>query len=233
MIQLQKHMLNIGHRGAAGYAPENTLKSFTKAIELGVDMIELDVQLCRTGELIVLHDESVDRTTNGKGHIADLTFDEARSLDAGEGEKLPTLQEVFDLVDRRAKINVELKVPGTAQPVHELIELHVTQRDWSYTDFEVSSFDHYELLKFHGLTPQVATGALIAGIPIGLAEFALKAQASYASMCNEFISAEFIADAHSRGLKVYVWTVDDPDEIAKLTALGVDGLFSNYPDRIK
>lgn len=226
-------MLKIGHRGAAGYAPENTLKSFAKGLELKVDMVELDVQLCKTGELIVLHDETVDRTTNGKGRIAGLTFDEARHLDAGEGEKLPTLEEVFDLVNRRAKINVELKVPGTARPVHELIERYVAERGWEYTDFEVSSFDHYELLKFHNLTPQVPTGALIAGIPIGLAEFAVKAQASCASMCNEFISAEFIADAHARGLKVYVWTVNEPDEIAKLTDMGVDGLFSNYPDRIK
>ena len=95
----------IGHRGAMGYAPENTLKSFKKALELNVDAIELDVYICKSGELVVIHDDKVNRTTNGKGYVAEKTFKELRALDAGEKEKIPELKEVFDLVNKKVNIN--------------------------------------------------------------------------------------------------------------------------------
>ena len=99
-------MLKIGHRGARGYAPENTLKSFQKAIELGVDAVELDVQLCKSGELIVMHDDTVDRTTDGSGFVKKLKLKDLKKLDAGMGERIPTLEEVLDLVNRRVKVNI-------------------------------------------------------------------------------------------------------------------------------
>src|SRR6056297_2287931 len=105
-------VLKIGHRGAMGYEPENTLRSFKKAIELNVDMVELDVYVCSSGELVVIHDDKVDKTTNGKGYVSEKSFDELRKLDAGMGEKIPTLQEVLDLIDKRAKVNIELKGKG-------------------------------------------------------------------------------------------------------------------------
>jgi len=137
--------LKIGHRWAAGYEPENTLASFKKAIDLNVDMIELDVYLCKTGELVVLHDPKVDRTTNGIGYIEEKTFEEVRNLDAGKGEKIPTLKEVFELTNRKVKINIELKWAGTAKPVSKLIKEYVENKWREYDDFMISSFDHYEL----------------------------------------------------------------------------------------
>ena len=104
-------VVKVGHRGAAGHEPENTLRSFRKALDLGADMVELDVHLCGTGELVVIHDETVDRTTDGSGSVRDMPFHELRGLDAGKGERIPTLREVLDLLEGRAGVNIELKGP--------------------------------------------------------------------------------------------------------------------------
>ncbi|MBT3356504.1 glycerophosphodiester phosphodiesterase [bacterium] len=222
----------IGHRGAMGYAPENTLKSFKKALELNVDAIELDVYICKSGELVVIHDDKVNRTTNGKGYVAEKTFKELRALDAGEKEKIPELKEVFDLVNKKVNINIELKATGTAKPVYELIELYIKEKSWKYEHFLISSYNHYELREFNRLSPNIKIGALLTGIPIGFAEFAEKINASSVNLCADFINKEFIDDAHNRGLKVYVETVNDLDDIGRMKALGVDGIFSNFPDRL-
>jgi glycerophosphoryl diester phosphodiesterase len=105
----------IGHRGAAGHAPENTLRSFHKAVELGADMVELDVHLCATGEPVVIHDDTVDRTTDRSGRVRDLSLDELKALDAGDGERVPTLVEVIDEMSGRAALNVELKGLGSTR----------------------------------------------------------------------------------------------------------------------
>lgn len=225
-------MIKIGHRGAMGYEPENTLISFKRALDLKVDMIELDVYACKTKELVVIHDDKVDRTTNGKGWVTEMTFEELRSLDAGRGEKIPTLEEVFNLVDRKAKINVELKGPETAKPVLSLIDNYVNSKSFSYDDFLISSFNHYELAKAKKINPGIKIGALITGIPIEYAKFGQDLGAYSVNLCREFINQEFVNDAHKRGLKALVWTVNDHDEIKRMKDLGVDGIFSNFPDRL-
>jgi len=225
-------MLKIGHRGACGYEPENTLRSFQKAIDLGADAIELDVSVCKTGELMVIHDDSVNRTTNGSGYVGEMTLNELQKLDAGKGEKIPTLREVFDLVNRKVKINVELKGLGTALPTAKLITEYVMEKGWSYDDFIVSSFNHPELAKFHEALPQVSIGALLDGKLVTMAEFAEKMGAKYINPCYDTVDQEYVDDAHKRGLKVLVWTVKEPGDIAKMQSLGVDGIFCNYPDRL-
>jgi glycerophosphoryl diester phosphodiesterase len=112
----------IGHRGAAGHAPENTIKSFLKAVELGCDMTELDVHVCGSGEVVVFHDEEVFRTTNGNGFVSQMTLEQLRALDAGEGEKIPTLEEVLTALKGRIQLNIELKGKGTPVPVHRIVE---------------------------------------------------------------------------------------------------------------
>ena len=109
--------LIIGHRGACGYEPENTLVSFARAVNMGVDMIELDVYACKTGELVVHHDDTVDRMTNGHGNVIDMSFAELRSLKVAGIEQIPTLSEVIDLIDHKVPIDIELKGPGTAKPI--------------------------------------------------------------------------------------------------------------------
>lgn len=225
-------MLKIGHRGAMGYEPENTLISFKKALELGVDAVELDVYVCKTGELVVIHDDKLDRTTNSKGYVIEKTFEELRSLDAGKGEKIPTLEEVLDLVDKKVIVNIELKGENTARPVSELLKKYMDDKGWKGELFLVSSFNHYELLSFHNLMPEIRIGVLITGILIGYAEFAEKLKVYSVNLDKDFINIEFVKDAHSRGMKVFVWTVDDFDDIERMKKLGVDGIFSNFPDRL-
>jgi len=223
-------LLCIGHRGAMGHAPENTLASFAKALELGAPCIELDVYFV-DGHLMVFHDDRLERTTNGSGRLREQSFDYLRTLNAGNGEKIATLEEVFRLVDRRAGINVELADANTAQPVVELVTDFIHQgrpRDLTL----VSSFNHRELAKVRDLDPQLRIGALIRTLPEDGAAFAEKLGAYSVHVSLEVINQRFVEDAHGRGLRVFVYTVNHPEDISRMAELGVDGLFSDYPDRV-
>ncbi len=229
---MKDSLLIIAHRGASGYEPENTLRSFARAIELGADMIELDVQLCRTGELVVIHDDTVDRTTNGHGWVAELSLEELRQLDAGLGERIPTLAEVFDLVDRRVPINVELKSPGVAKPVSKLIATYRT-KGWDADRFMVSSFDHPELLRFHKLQPNIRIGALYETIPSDYFTTLDALGAWSINVSLKAVNRALVEAVHQRGLKIFVYTVNEASDIKNMSALGVDGIFTNFPDRAR
>lgn len=149
-------VLRIGHRGATGHAPENTLASFRKAVELGCDMTELDVHVCASGEVVVIHDEKVDRTTNGKGLISELSLAELKRLDAGEGEEIPTLEEVLGVLTDKIMLNIELKGLGTAKPVHELIR----KTGWRNENLTVTSFNWDMLSDYTELDPEARIGVL-------------------------------------------------------------------------
>jgi glycerophosphoryl diester phosphodiesterase len=220
-----------GHRGARGHEPENTLRSVRKALELGANGIEVDAHLVE-GRLIVIHDDTLDRTTSGVGPVVEKPFAYLRSLDAGRGERIPTLAEVFDTVNRRAVINVELKGPGTAAPVVRLIEQYVRASGWRYENFLVSSFDFMQIQAARRLRPEIRTGALIEKVPPGLAEFAERLGAWSLHPGRRCVTPELVDDAHRRGLKVFVFTVNQPAEIASMAALRVDGVFTDYPDRV-
>ncbi len=223
--------LVIGHRGACGYEPENTLRSFEKAIALGAHMVELDVHRCRTGELVVIHDNRLERTTNGSGYVAEKTLDELRALDAGGGERIPLLREVVERVGARAAINIELKGAGTAGPVSELIERTVGSGGYDTGHFLVSSFDHRELARFAEINRRVRIGALVEGVPLGLAAFAQELGAFAVNAGLDFVTDEFVADAHRRGMRFFVYTVNHSEDIDRMRYMGVDGIFTNYPDR--
>lgn len=228
-------MIKIGHRGACGYEPENTLLSFKKALELNADMVELDVRVCKTGELVVIHDEKVDRTTNGKGYAAEKSFKELKELNAGKGEKIPALYEVLDLINQQAKINIELKCKGTAKAVSEVIKKYVKEKGRSYDDFLISSFDYNELLRFSKLSPNFKIGVLVKmaeHIPRGFMEFAEKVSAYSINLPLKFVSKKLVEDIHKKGMKVFVWTVNDKDDIKRMKEMEADGIFSDFPDRI-
>ena len=220
-----------GHRGAAGHEPENTLRSVRKALEFGANGIEVDVHLA-DGHLVVIHDDTLDRTTNGTGAVAEKSFDYLRSLDAGRGERIPTLEEVFETVNRQAIINIELKGPGTASPVIRLIDQYVQERGWRYEDFLVSAFDHKQIETAIRLRPQIRIGALIGKVPPGLAAFAEQMGAWSLHPGRRCVTPGLVVDAHRRGLKVLVFTIDTPAAIATMAALGVDGVFTNFPERV-
>lgn len=224
--------LCFAHRGAKGYEPENTLPAFEKAIELHADWIELDVYHIEN-ELVVFHDLRLNRTTNGTGFIFNRSLDYIRSLDAGNGAKIPFLSEVIDLVDKKAGINIELKGPETAVKVADMLNRLIHDGGWSADQFMISSFRHAELLLFQQLMPNIRLGALTGSIPLNYAKFATDIGAYSLNPTIEFISREFINDAHSRGLKVFVYTVNHSDELEWMRELDVDGVFSDYPDIVK
>lgn len=215
-----------------GYEPENTLQSFEKAIEQQVDMIELDVYTLKSGETVVIHDDRVDRTTDGEGYVWDFTYEDLRKLDAGGGQQIPTLLEVLGKVNRKSAVNIELKGTATARPVSDIIR-KCTSEGWDSEDFLVSSFNHHELLDFQQQIPEVKIGALILAIPLNYAQFAEELGASSVNPGIEFVNKEFVEDAHRRGLEVNVWTVNHPDDMERIAALGVDGIFTNFPDVAK
>jgi glycerophosphoryl diester phosphodiesterase len=223
-------MIIIGHRGAPDYEPENTLRSFEKAIGLGVDMIELDVYILPTGEVVVFHDRTLERTTNGVGLLLDMSFDELRKLDAGKGERIPTLQEVLDLVDRRVPVMIELKNVGTAAPVAAIIEDYVVNYGWTYDLFGACSFHHLELSDFKAKSPHIQIGASTGSVPLEGAAYAEELQASVIVADINALDQRFIDDAHKRGLKMYVYTITDKPDVLLMIQMGVDGIFSNQPD---
>jgi glycerophosphoryl diester phosphodiesterase len=225
-------MLKIGHRGAMGYGPENTINSFAKALEFGVDGIELDVHVCKSGEVVVIHDDRVERTTNGKGKVVEMTLQELKTLDAGKGERIPTLPEVLDFVNRRVMVDIELKAEGISGFVADIMRQYIRKDGWKNKDFMISSFDHHELKRCHDQIPDVPFSPIIAAKPL---DYALMAQAMNADSIKpffEFLDFNFVQDAHQRGLKVITWTVNRMDDIKKVLDMGVDGIISNYPDRL-
>ena len=225
-------MLRIGHRGACGYAPENTLLGFSTALQLHVDMIELDVHVCRSGEIVVIHDNKVDRTTDGTGYVTERTLDELKIMDAGKGEKIPTLQEVLELVNKKVKVNIELKGTGTAKPVFQLLEKYIRGFGWTYDGFLISSFNQNELQEFRDLGQRFNIGVLGMGFSTSFAEFAEKINAHYINMYMNSINRELVDDAQQRNMKVIVWTVNEIEDIKRIESMGVDGIISDYPDRL-
>lgn len=219
--------LCIGHRGAKGYVAENTLPSFEYAIELGCDWIELDVY-CVEDDLLVIHDDELDRTTNGSGLVMEQTLDYLRSLDAGDGARIPTLPEVINLVDRRCGINVDLKGKGTAQPVSELLQRYCRQ-GWDPEAFLLSSFNHKEL----ALGDEVfRRGALYGKLLDDLWQRAEDLAAWSVNFDMKDVTEPLVSEAHERGYQVLVYTVNVDRDIMRMLDCGVDGLFSDFPDRV-
>lgn len=225
-------MLKIGHRGACGYEPENTLLSFKKALDLGVDIIELDVHLSKDKKLIVIHDNTLDRTTNGKGYVSDKTLKELKKLKLEKGEKIPTLKEVLDLINRKVKVNIELKEKGTSKLVFELIKYYINNKNWEYNDFLISSFDYNLLLEFSKLTDKIKMSFLIDNIPKNLFEMIKTLNILSINPSFEIINKSLVDTIHKHNMKVFVWTVNNKKNIDFVKSLKVDGIFSNYPDRI-
>lgn len=220
----------IAHRGASGLAPENTLKAIRLALALGAQAIEIDVQLA-DGELWVFHDRRLERCTNGSGVLTAQSRAYLASLDAGEGEGIPTLWQVMEAIAGQAELHIELKGPDTAAAVAALTRRAEAELGFAPTQWVVSSFHHPELARFAALRPDIRLGALTATIPLTLAKFAAELGAWSLNCDVDFVDQALVQDAHDRGLKVLVYTVDEPADQAMLAAIGVDGIFTNRPDR--
>jgi len=225
-------ILKIGHRGAKGYEPENTLIAFEKAIDLKVDGIELDVHLSLDGELMVIHDETIDRTTNGKGFVNQFNLQELKSFRIENKFEIPTLTEVFDLVNQRCFINIEIKGIGTPQAVVELISRFIPEKNWNYSGFLISSFDWKMLEEIQLLHPKIRIGILTDDSVAEALAFAKKINAYSIHPDFVLLSKENVALMQENGFEVYPWTVNSQKDIQKIKSFNVNGIISDFPDRI-
>jgi glycerophosphoryl diester phosphodiesterase len=219
-------ILKIGHRGAKGYESENTLVSFKKAIDLKVDGIELDVHLSLDNELVVIHDETIDRTTNGKGFVHQFTSIALKKYG------IPKLIEVLDLANQKYLINIELKGNRTAKPVAEVLEFYIKDKNCHYNDFLVSSFDWKMLKEVHLLNPKIRIGVLTEESLEDALAFAQKINAFSIHPDYRLLSKEDVALLQENGFKVYPWTVNSIEDIQKIKSFNVNGIISDYPDKI-
>ncbi|KGO90515.1 glycerophosphodiester phosphodiesterase [Flavobacterium suncheonense] len=222
----------IGHRGAKGYVAENTLESFQKALDLGANAVELDVHVCATGELVVFHDFTVDRMTNGSGEVHKLTLEQLKRLTVAGEFSIPTLVETFELINRKCWINVELKGHSTAEPVCQLIEEYVTERGWHYEDFIVSSFQKEELERTKAINPKIRLAALSQASVEQALEWADELSAYAIHPHFSLLTEDNIMVAKSRGYKINVWTVNHDEDIQRLETYKIDGIISDFPDRL-
>lgn len=222
---MKRRLLVVGHRGAAGIEPENTVRAFRRGIELECDLVECDVRLTRDGHLVVMHDERVDRTTSGTGAVAGLLLAEIRSLDAGAGERVPLLEEVLELVRGRAGLLIELKGEGTPDPAARVALALAMEREVVFT-----SFDLGRIRRIRAIDARLRTGAIFGEPPPDAVEQAVAAGAEGMGVNHRSLSAALVREAHARGVRIRAWNPDTEPEMRAMIDLGVDGLSSNRPD---
>lgn len=232
--------LVIAHRGASGDAPENTMAAFRLALEQGADVIELDVHMTADGFPVVFHDDTVDRTTNGKGLLRSKTLAELQGLDAGSwfnrrfaGERAPTLEEVVNWAKGKVPLAIEIKnLPHRYRGIEASVT-GVLERRHALGEHEVFSFDHVCARRFKAREPGLLTGVCYHGDAVDHAALAQSANATVLHPMLYDIRPDALREAHAAGLLVFPWTADDPEDIRALAALGVDGITTNYPARAR
>ena len=234
---------NIAHRGASALAPENTLPAFQLAIESGADEVELDVVRCATGEPVVIHNETVDKTTEGTGAVADKSLAEIKELDAGSwfdekfrGATVPTLDEVFELVGEKVAVNVEIKGESLSADGLERVVVESIRRHGMTNRVMVSSFNPCRLWRVRSLAPELRTALIFSpysSLYLRKAWFAPILKVGGLHAFHSMVNERFVNRAHRRGLWVYAWTVDEPEMMLKLIRAGVDGVVTNDPGLLR
>jgi glycerophosphoryl diester phosphodiesterase len=234
-LAVAQTMLTIAHRGASALYPENTLRAFLAAVDFGADMCEFDVRTTRDSEVVVIHDASVNRTTDGRGRVADMSAAAIKRLDAGvrfgiefRDERIPTLAEVAAALAGRCGMDVELKAAGLERRVCGIL------RDGGAIESAiVSSFDWGQLKIVAAQEPGLRLAPLGEKAPAALLEAASAMHAYAIAPRFDIADAELCAEAHRRGLAVYVWTVDDVSTMRRLKVAGVDAIMTNRPERLR
>ncbi|MEH7179864.1 glycerophosphodiester phosphodiesterase [Neobacillus vireti] len=234
----------VAHRGATGYAPENTIAAFDKGVEMKADYIEIDVQRSKDGELVIIHDNTVDRTTDGTGYVKDLTFEQIRSLDAGSwkgeqftGERIPTFDEILDRYHGKTGILIELKSPELYPGIEAQVAQKLIERNLDKPQNEkiiIQSFNFESMKLTNSLLPKVPIGVLTSN-RAHTTEQALKEFATYADYFNPsygIVSKELVDQVHSLGMKIQSWTVRSHEAAQFLLDMNVDGIITDYPDYV-
>lgn len=218
--------LRIGHRGAAGHERENTTRSFLRALEIGVDLIETDLRETADGAIVLSHDPRID-VAGVQHEVRTSTLTDLRAATSTTGHEIATLEDVLAVTNGHCGLMLEIKVTGLAERTIAAV---------AAADFNgpviYASFHHDEILAIRRLQPDAQTLALIHGAPIDKSQFALDTEATHAGINIEFATAEFVSALQASALQVFVYTVDEPEDIAAMKALGVDGIISDYPDRL-
>jgi glycerophosphoryl diester phosphodiesterase len=235
---------NVAHRGASAYAPENTIAAFDKAVEMKADYIEIDVQRSKDGKLVLIHDTTVDRTTDGSGKVGNLTFKELRNLDAGSwkgeqfaGAQIPTFDEILDRYHGKIGILIELKAPELYPGIEENVAKELKERNLDKPQNEkiiVQSFNHKSMKKMNELLPKAPIGVLTSS-SADTTEQALQEFSTYADYFNPsygIVTEDLVNQVHSLGMKIGSWTVRSQEAAAFLLDVGVDAIITDYPDYV-
>lgn len=209
----------IAHRGASYFEPENTLRSIKRAIEMNADYVEVDVRMSKDKELIIMHDADISRTTNGTGLVKDKTLLELKEYDAGNGEKIPTLDEVLEIVKNKIKLVVEIKESGTKEKIVEKIIANKLK------DTIITSFYHKAVKNV--MDSDINAGIIFVGQPVNVGQMASAANANIIFPSYRYMDEELVKDAKKYGLSVYPWTIDDPEIFEKFVRMNVDGIVTN------
>jgi glycerophosphoryl diester phosphodiesterase len=222
-----QRVLKIGHRGAAGHAPENTLAAIQKGIALGVDFVEIDMRRTADGVLVALHDATVNRTTNGRGRVDRLSLQEVKKFNAGNGEHIPTLEEVLKVIEGRAGLMLELKTRGAAQQAAEAV------REAGFSNSVIyASFLHSELKHVRTVDPEASLMVLFGSLSRASVARAIKYGTSYVGLRHDKATRVLVDSFHRSNFRVFVYTADAPSDIQHALSLDVDGVISNFPERI-
>ncbi|NQT59623.1 MAG: glycerophosphodiester phosphodiesterase [Bacteroidetes bacterium] len=225
-------MLRIGHRGAAGWEPQNTWLSFERAVSIACDIIETDIRICGTGEAVLIHDAKI-KDSSGKSYtVGELSLAELRKIDLGKNQKIMTLENLLSKIQSGTRLNLELKSIGSAMLVARILRKAISETGWDYKDFMITSFIHPELIILKNELPEISVGALIKSIMVDPCSYLDDLGISLIVTSLEFITKNLVDEMHTSGKQVYIYTVDDPDDIQSMFDMQVDGIISNYPDRI-
>ncbi|MBY0099603.1 glycerophosphodiester phosphodiesterase [Mesobacillus maritimus] len=240
----RKQVDNVAHRGATAYAPENTIAAFDLAVQMKADYIEIDVQRSKDGELVVIHDTTVNRTTDGTGKVGDLTFEQLRNLDAGSwkgkeftGELIPTFEEILDRYRGKVGILIELKAPELYPGVEEQVAESIKKRNLDKPKNEkiiIQSFNFESMKKMNKLLPTVPIGVLTSNTAHTTPE-ALQEFSTYADWFNPsygIVTKELVNQVHANGMQIGSWTVRSQEAADFLFEMGVDAIISDYPDYV-
>ena len=224
--------LVVGHRGARGHVAENTVASVKKALALGVDGIEIDVFVCATGELVVFHDKTLEKLTDATGYIEILDLDSIRKITVLGREPIPTLVEVLDAINAEVVLNIELKGARTAKPTYALLKKYFDEGKLKPSDVFISSFDWNELELFYQETKEVPIAVLTEDDPLDAIPVALGLKAFAINPNHKSLTKSNVNKIHAAGLKIYPWTINEPEDIAHMKDLGVDAIITDYPERV-
>jgi glycerophosphoryl diester phosphodiesterase len=229
---LTKEPLIIGHRGAKGHIAENTLPSIAKAIELGVDGIEIDIFKCASGELVVFHDKTLEKLTNTSGYVEELDLDSIKRIDLLNGYTIPTLNEVLDLINGQVFLNIELKGSSTAKKTSELLRTYFKSKTWSPEKIIISSFDWDELKIFRQNNDEVPIAILTEDDPLDAIPIGLHLKAIALNPDFKTLNQKNVEKIHKAGFKIFPWTVNKIEDLIAIKNLGVDGIITDFPERI-